>query len=253
MITISPGHYGAGTGAKGYVDEFVEARKVSEKVHALLNEAGIPCHLIVDQTSKTQRENLAYLVRAHNETNRKLDVSIHFNSSAGGLTARPIGVEVLYVNPTYMQAAKRVSYAIAKSAGFIDRGAKRRTDLAILNGTDKPCLLVEVCFVNSKADVDLYRAHFDAICQAFAMTLGEIVGVQVASQQQPTTSSLFTFSALADRLQPYYSNAQFVEEILQKGIKDKVFQPVWLELWRKQKLTFLDFCGLCALLLCDKK
>lgn len=176
MITISSGHYGVGTGAKGYIDEFTEARKVSEKVCALLNEANIACRLIIDETSKSQRENLAYLVRAHNNTKRVLDVSIHFNASAGGLTERPIGVEVLYVNPKLLQAAQNVSRAIAKSAGFIDRGAKHRTDLAMLNGTDKPCLLVEICFVNSRVDVDLYRAHFDAICQALAKSLAEIVG-----------------------------------------------------------------------------
>lgn len=251
MISISPGHYGVGTGAKGYIDEFNEARRVSEKVCELLNGAGVACQLIVDVTSKTQRENLAYLVREHNKTHRELDVSIHFNA-VNGLTERPIGVEVLYVKPKLFQAAKKVSLAIAKSAGFIDLGAKRRTDLAILNGTHKPCLLVEVCFVNSKADVKLYKMHFEAICQAVAKELVAIVGWNLEVKTNDSYS-LFTFSALADRLQPLYQNRSFVESMLQQGIEKNLFQPVWMDLWRSKKLPFPDFCELCALIVSSKK
>jgi hypothetical protein len=49
-----------------------------------------------------------------------------------------------------------------------NRGAKKRSDLYFLNGTDEPSILIEVCFVDSSADSNLYRTHFHAICQAIA-------------------------------------------------------------------------------------
>ena len=255
MITISPGHYGVGTGAVGYVDEFTEALRVTEKVHSFLQTAGIPCHVIVDRTSSSQRENIAYLVKAHNNTKRELDVSVHLNATAGK-TERPIGVEVLYVNPNFAEAARKLSLAMATSARLPDRGAKRRTDLAILNGTHKPCLLLEVCFVNSRADVTQYEKHFEEICWAIAHTLAEIIGKPFSKATQTTVfnaGELFTFQALAERLQPFYVDPIFVESMLREGIQEKVFQPVWLELWKRGNLTFVDFCGLCALKLCNKK
>lgn len=253
MITISPGHYGVGTGAKGYIDEFTEAKKVSKKVHALLNKAGILCNLIIDEKSKSQRENLSYLVQQHNKTKRELDVSIHFNA-INNLTERPIGVGVLYVNRNYKQAAEKVCEAIAKSAGFVNRGAKHRTDLAILNGTHKPCLLVEVCFVNSKSDVLLYNKHFEAICLALAKSLANIVGKDLEKySNKNSVHSLFTYPELEERLQSFYLNAIVVESILNDGIERRLFQPIWFELWRKGKLTLVDFCGLCTIICCNKK
>jgi len=65
-----------------------------------------------------------------------------------------------------------VADAISLAGGLIDRGPKKRTDLFFLNNTTAPAILVEVCFVDSSADVDLYRMHFDGICSALANTIG---------------------------------------------------------------------------------
>jgi N-acetylmuramoyl-L-alanine amidase len=45
---------------------------------------------------------------------------------------------------------------------------EEETNLAFLNKSKKPAILVEVCFVDSKADAELYRKHFDKICKAIA-------------------------------------------------------------------------------------
>ena len=39
---------------------------------------------------------------------------------------------------------------------------------APVEATLKTAILVEVCFVDSKADAELYRKHFDKICKAIA-------------------------------------------------------------------------------------
>ena len=118
--------------------------------------------------SKSQKQNLNYLVQRHNQTTRKLDVSIHFNASKEKSTAG-IGTEVLYVNPVLQPLAAKMSQAISIAGRFKNRGAKKRTDLAILNKTTASAILIEICFVNSTEDILLYRNHkeeiFDAIVQ----------------------------------------------------------------------------------------
>ena len=174
MIAISPGHWKIGTGAVGLIDEVTEARKVVERVTNLLVNRNIQTCKIVDYTSTNQRENLTFLVSTHNKTKRVLDVSVHFNA-VKGITTRAIGTEVLYKDEAMKSLAADISKAIATSAGFINRGAKRRLDLAFLNQTNEQAILIEVCFVNSTVDVSLYERHFEAICQAIAQTLVKFV------------------------------------------------------------------------------
>ena len=81
-----------------------------------------------------------------------------------------MGVEVLYL--TQQQLAAQVSAAIATVTGLPNRGAKKRTDLYFLNNTHEPAILIEVCFVDSKVDADVYRKKFTEICGAVADVLG---------------------------------------------------------------------------------
>jgi hypothetical protein len=78
---------------------------------------------------------------------------------------------VLYV--TQAEVASKVTSAICEASGFINRGAKHRSDLYFLNGTDKPAILIETCFVDATTDVELYSANFDGICQAIADCAGD--------------------------------------------------------------------------------
>jgi hypothetical protein len=103
----------------------------------------------------------------HNAQARDLDISVHFN--AYEQVDKPMGVEVLYT--TQSELAKQVSAAIA-SVGFINRGAKKRSDLFFLNETAMPSILIEVCFVDSEADAELYMEQFGLICENIANILG---------------------------------------------------------------------------------
>jgi hypothetical protein len=77
-----------------------------------------------------------------------------------------MGTEVLYV--TQGDLASEIAQAISKAGRLLDRGPKKRSDLYFLNNTNEPAILIEVCFVDSSADANLYRAHFRAICKAIA-------------------------------------------------------------------------------------
>jgi N-acetylmuramoyl-L-alanine amidase/Phage tail lysozyme len=162
---ISSGHGKYVRGASGYIDEVDEARKVVEEVAAALRAGGGGVVTFHDDVSQTQNENLNRIVDFHNSQMRDWDVSVHFN--AYQTTSKPMGTEVLYVSSAGETMAVDISDAIA-DVGFINRGPKKRTDLAFLNGTDEPAILIEVCFVDSKADTDLYRSEFKSICQNIA-------------------------------------------------------------------------------------
>ena len=142
--SISSGHGKYVRGASGVLDEVDCARAVVEKVAEELQERGVEVTTFHDDTSQTQSENLATIVDAHNAEDRDIDVSVHFNAYVE--TTHPMGCEVLYV--TQERLATRMSGAIA-ACGFINRGAKKRTDLYFLNQTTGPAILIEVCFVDS--------------------------------------------------------------------------------------------------------
>jgi N-acetylmuramoyl-L-alanine amidase len=167
-IAISSGHGMLVGGASGVLDEVAEARRVVEAVSDKLAWRGVDVVTFHDDVSTTQSENLDRIVDWHNQQNRELDVSVHFNAYVE--TANPMGTEVLYV--TQDALAGELSAAIADAGHLIDRGGKKRTDLAFLNGTEMPAVLIETCFVDSTADAALYEENFDVICEAVAQVLG---------------------------------------------------------------------------------
>jgi N-acetylmuramoyl-L-alanine amidase/Putative peptidoglycan binding domain len=163
-IAISSGHGKYIRGASGYLDEVDEARRVVEHVADILHTGGVKVMTFHDDTSRDQNTNLHTIVNWHNKQTRSLDVSVHFN--AYQTTQNPMGTECLYI--TQSTLAAEVSHAIARAGSLIDRGPKKRTDLFFLNNTAEPAILIEVCFVDSKADDTLYNTYFDGICQAIA-------------------------------------------------------------------------------------
>jgi N-acetylmuramoyl-L-alanine amidase len=172
-VVISSGHSLKVRGASGPppwgLDEVNEARRVVDEVARLLMRDGVSAITYHDDISDTQSENLEAIVSFHNECERDIDVSVHFNAYEA--TSNPMGTEVLYVTDGTL--AEDVSDAIAVAGGFIDRGAKHRSDLYFLNNTEKPAILIETCFVDSSADCSLYRENFRLICDAIAGALAD--------------------------------------------------------------------------------
>jgi N-acetylmuramoyl-L-alanine amidase len=168
-FVISSGHGKIVRGASGFIDEVDEARKVVNKVTDYLKELNCSVDKFHDDTSKTQSENLKTIVTYHDSKNRELDISIHFNAATK--TNDPRGVEVLYVSDSVKVLAEKLVNAISSVSSLKNRGIKFRDNLYFLNQTDKPAILIEVCFVDSKADVDIYHAKFNQICQVIAETL----------------------------------------------------------------------------------
>jgi N-acetylmuramoyl-L-alanine amidase len=98
-------------------------------------------------------------------------VSLHLNSA--GPTAK--GVEVLYRHDANEDLAADMSHRLAGASGIKDRGAKKRTDLAVLRFDAGPSVLVELGFITNKNDRDILlsgRPMRVAICKAIMEALG---------------------------------------------------------------------------------
>ena len=181
QVNISSGHSINCQGAADIINEVTEARKVVDRVYEIVKASGKQCYKYHD-TSSSSTQNLVNIVNWHNGFNDGVDVSIHFNAYTH--VDKPMGVEVCYYSNSSLAAA--MSKEIATAGGFIDRGAKQRTGLYFLKHTNKPAILIEVCFVDSVADVNLYRANFERICQAIAKTLIGNIVVPTPTTPAPT-------------------------------------------------------------------
>jgi N-acetylmuramoyl-L-alanine amidase len=188
-VAISAGHglYVRGASSE-MLDEVDEARRVVARLDKELKSRGIDVRTYWDDVSKTQSENLERITDWHNaQEPHDLDISVHFN--AFEQTANPRGVEVLYV--TQKNLAAEMSLAIA-DCGLINRGAKYNDDLFVLNNTIAPAILIEVCFVDSEADVEIYKTHFDLICESIADVLSDEETVKLEPEPElPPSTVLF--------------------------------------------------------------
>src|SRR6516165_1018432 len=160
-IVISAGHSAIVRGAEGPdpwgLDEYDENVRVTNRVADYLRAANVGVEVVIDTHSDDQDENLNWLISEHNKRTRDRDVSIHFNSN--GTTDGTRGTEVYYGSDR--DWAADISAEIAIASGLIDRGAKDGTGLKRVRETEEPAILIEVAFVDSKADADIYRQHFD--------------------------------------------------------------------------------------------
>src|SRR5215475_8582690 len=192
-IVISSGHSKYVRGAQGIISEVTEARKVVEAVAGFARASGAQVITYHDDVSHSQDENLNRIVDFHNNQGvHDLDVSVHFNNAYDSPYSKPIGTEVFHYagNDNMRDLASAIASEIAMSSGLIDRGAKDNS-LFFTSNTNAPAILVEVCFVESEPDVDLYRRYFDTICEAIADTItGEGI-VERPPPVEPPSGALF--------------------------------------------------------------
>lgn len=163
-IAVAGGHSKAAPGAVGYLNEYTEDRKVAA---ALIDELKNRGHSVVNCSNEktTQGAELAEECRLANNSGANLFIAIHFN--AGGGT----GSEVWHYtsSSSAKSYATKVSSAVASKLGLRNRGAKGSTGLYALKHTKMTAILVEVCFVDTKADADAYnRVGYQAVAAAIA-------------------------------------------------------------------------------------
>ena len=180
-ICIVAGHTseGKGTGAVGYINESAENRVLGKKVTEYIKKAGHNCDYYEVNKSDT------YLKDQTNFANKKaydIVVQIHFNAGGGS------GTETLYRSTAGKKYAKQVNDKL--STMYKNRGIKHDINdvgrkLYWLTNTKYPAILIETCFVDSKADTDKYINNKDATAKLIAEG---IIGKDIVEANVTTNS-----------------------------------------------------------------
>lgn len=150
------GHTKRSGGAKGILDELTENKKIWEATKKYLKILG---QEVVDVTPGDDLSFPAELNEGINKANNckaDLFVSIHFNKAYDKYEGA-IGSEVCVHSK--IKEADRVLNKLEKVLGFKNRGQKIRNDLGELNRTNMKAMIIEVCFVESKKDVEIYKKY----------------------------------------------------------------------------------------------
>ena len=163
-------------GAVGFIKEEEIINTVGNKVITKLRALG---HNVIEcrpSTASSTSNSLNKRCSTANNNNVELFVSIHANAGGG------VGTEI------YTYNAKQHSYAVNVlnnicSLGFRNRGIKSGNNLAVINGTSMEAMLIEICFVDTQSDVDLYRNNIENIADAIVKGL-----VGTTTHTQATTS-----------------------------------------------------------------
>lgn len=173
LIVLDAGHGGANPGA------VYQGRQEKDDVLALtlavgriLENRGVDVYY----TRTTDiYESPTQKAMEGNQTGADYFISIHRNSSP--YPNQYSGIESLVYNR--YGAAARMADNInqqLEAVGFLNQGVNQRQDLVVLNRTQMPAVLVEVGFINTDVDNQLFDERFDDIAQAIAdgilITLG---------------------------------------------------------------------------------
>ena len=96
-----------------------------------------------------------------------LFVSIHRNSSE--TPNRYQGIETLiYSGGGFPEEVAEDINEELEEVGYINLGIEERPGLIVLNSTQMPAVLVEVGFINSDADNELFSTNFEETARAIA-------------------------------------------------------------------------------------
>lgn len=150
-IAIDLGHgCGKDRGAVGAIKEEKIINEVGIKVVEKLKAAGHEVLQVRPSGNLDVSQSLAYRVNLANSNNSDLYVSIHANAGRGQ------GCEVYTYKGKELTEGRRVLNNIC-SLGFKNRGIKN-ANLYVVNNTKMAAMLIEVCFVDTQSDVNLYNS-----------------------------------------------------------------------------------------------
>lgn len=166
-IAIAGGHSAIARGASGYLDEYECDRAFVAQLIAAFDAKGWSVTDCSNEESDVTAE-LREECRSANASGADLFIAVHFN--AGGGT----GTEVWYYPYSSAETyAQDVSRELASALGLPNRGAKSTTGLYVINHTDMPAILIEVCFVDTEADAAAWHATpWDDLVSAVVRGLG---------------------------------------------------------------------------------
>ena len=151
-IAIDFGHgVGQDRGAVGIITEESVINSVGTLVFQGLRNSG---HQVLEVRPSGEgmsvSQSLSYRTTSSNNYGAELYVGIHANAGGG------VGTEIFTYQGNRMSQAVNVLNNIV-SLGFRDRGIKDGSNLYVIRNTIAQAMLIEICFIDTQSDVDLYN------------------------------------------------------------------------------------------------
>ncbi len=164
-IMLDAGHGGKDPGA------IYNGREEKDDVLNLTLETGeiLQSNGINVEYTRTTDEYLTPAERALEANNAGVDlfVSIHRNSFPTDNDVSGVESLVYDLSGMKLEIAEEINKQL-EAVGFVNLGVKARPNLVVLKRTKMPAVLVEVGFINSDVDNELFDANFTAIAQGIA-------------------------------------------------------------------------------------
>jgi N-acetylmuramoyl-L-alanine amidase len=156
LIAIDCGH-GASpdTGASALVFEDAVVAEVGKALEAEFIQRGQRVIMCRPKVANSVTDSLNRRVSTANQGGADLYISLHCNAFKA--TDKPMGVEVFAIGAKGREIAARVEHNLS-AQGQKSRGVKDGSHLFVLKYTQAPAILVELFFVDSEADVELYKS-----------------------------------------------------------------------------------------------
>lgn len=150
-IAIDLGHgVGQDRGAVGLITEESIINSVGSKVIELLRANNVEVIEVRPSSATSVSNSLIQRVDKADNNNVDLFVSLHANAGGGK------GTEIYTFRAQELVPAKNVLSNLV-SLGFVNRGIKG-SNLYVINNTKAKAMLIEICFVDTKSDVELYNS-----------------------------------------------------------------------------------------------
>ena len=164
-IMLDAGHGGAEPGAV-YLDrkEKDDTLNLVLAIGEILQNNGIDVEYT--RTTDVYETPLQKALEA-NEAGVDFFVSIHRNSSPMPNQYRGVESLVYSLDGIKLEMAENINEQL-ETVGFVNLGVKARPNLTVLRRTKMPAVLVEVGFINSDEDNQLFDENFQDIAEAIA-------------------------------------------------------------------------------------
>ena len=143
-------------------------------------------------------------------------ISIHRNSFPEDNVVSGVESLVYDLSGVKYEMAQNIN-AQLETTGFVNLGVKARPNLIVLRRTKMPAVLVEVGFINSNTDNQLFDANFNEIAQAIADGIIETIAVL-----PDTLETRYSVQTGAFRNQMYARNLQ--EELVEMDFPARIEQ-----------------------------
>lgn len=215
-IAIDAGHGGSDSGAvfNGRLEKDDNLR-LALAVGNLLEQRG---YNVVYTRTEDVFDSPTEKARIANRAGADYFISFHRNSSPYPNTYS--GVETLVYSDTGVRGelARSVNKEL-ETVGFNNLGVNERKNLAVLRRTQMPAILIEAGFINTEADNQTFDNNFDAMAEAIARGIENVVG---GTGTSGTTGKTYRVQTGLFRR---YGNAQFMlQELTEKGFEAEIVE-----------------------------